>query len=197
MIQFKRGKVGNLVTRADMVLKSGQPFFDLTRKKLRIGDGETPLSRLKDVGGLSSEEILAADEEVENNLTAIFAGVPGTLKDALKEALGLKDSNGVLFTYGDKIPEKTYDGNKFIPSGQVYLQQYKGAVEQDYVIGCGKDASCYWRKWNSGFMECWGEGAFDDNNQAIKHIKSQFKSTIYINNNTTGNCFEVKGFWNE
>ena len=193
MIQFKRGKVGNLVPKqyGDMVLKSGQPFFDLTRKKLRIGDGETPLSKLKDVGGLSSEEILAADEEVENNIANIFTDVSGTDIDALKEILGLKNSSGVLFTYGDKIPEKTYDGDKFIPSGQVYLQQYKGAVEADYVTGFGKNTSYYWREWNSGLVECWGPEAFIED--AESYLKETFKAKIIYKQNIN-TYFELKGF---
>ena len=88
--------------------------------------------------------------------------------------------NKTLFTYGNSLPnERT--------KGKVYLQQFEGAIEADFVVGIGIDVNYFFRKWNSGFIECWGKGEKPD------RIKNLFSSIIF--DVETGDYFEMKGFW--
>ena len=94
-----------------------------------------------------------------------------------------KATEKVVFTYGKSEPtEKT--------KGQIYLQEYDGAVEADYVVETGRDTSYFFRKWASGFIECWG---------TVENMKSARKKctdgTIF--EYTSENYFELKGFWKQ
>ena len=160
MIQFKRGSTVNWLLNTEK-LADGQPAYDKTRRKLRIGDGTKTFNELKDVSGLFREEIL------ENNVTAMA-----------------NLTSDPVFTYGSTEPND-------LTKGEIYFQKYNGAVEADYVIEYGIDANYYYRKWNSGFIECWG-------NSDIKYterLQSKFKTIFY--NTKIGNHFEVKGSWKD
>ena len=71
--------------------------------------------------------------------------------------------------------------------GKIYMQQFEGAVEADYVVETGRSSNYFFRKWNSGFMECWGNGTVPTT------ISNLFTNIIY--NTKTGEYFELKGFW--
>lgn len=160
MIQFKRGSTVNWLLNTEK-LADGQPAYDKTRRKLRIGDGTKTFNELKDVSGLFREEIL------ESNITAMA-----------------NLTSDPIFTYGSVEPND-------LTKGEIYFQKYNGAVEADYVIESGRNANYYFRKWSTGFIECWGTGKSD----LITDLKNEhFKSVIY--EVKTESYFEIKGFWN-
>lgn len=152
MIQFKRGSLVKWLLNRE-ILADGQPGYDKTLKKLKIGDGEHSWTELPYVSGLFAEEILE------------------------KESNADKDT---LFTYGTKVPDSN-------TKGTVYLQQFEGAIETDFVVKYGRDVNYFYRKWNSGFIECWGKGDIPSNINK--------KVTTIIFNTKIGDYFEVKGYW--
>lgn len=167
MIQIKRGSTEAWQNNNEK-LAAGQPAYDKDRHKLKIGDGEHPYKELPDASGLSKKEILAEYEPNTNLLTVV-------------EKLLNPDP---IFSYGTNNPSE-------VNRGDIYFQKYDGAVEADYVIEYGIDANYYYRKWNSGFIECWG-------NSDIKYterLKNKFKTIFY--NTKIGNHFEVKGSWKD
>lgn len=152
MIQFKRGTIANWLLQTKP-LEDGQPGYDKTFKKLKIGDGKTPFAQLPYVSGLFAKEILEKESSA---------------------------SDETLFTYGTDTPSKA-------TKGKVYMQQFEGDIEVDFVIETGRDINYFFRKWNSGFIECWGKGPIPTS------IKKIFSSIIY--ETKVGDCFELKGFW--
>ncbi len=86
-----------------------------------------------------------------------------------------------LFTYGTDVPDSS-------TNGKVYIQQLASIVEKDYVVETGRDINYFFRKWNSGFIECWGKGSIPEK------INERFSSIIF--NVKTGDYFELKGYWN-
>lgn len=171
MIQIKRGSTKAWQDSKEK-LAAGQPAYDKDRHKLKIGDGEHPYTELPDVTGLFKDEILA--EYTPREITG----------NVILDTLNKLANPDPVFTYGDKKPEE-------IDRGDIYFQKYDGAVEADYVIEYGLDANYYYRKWNSGFIECWG-------NSDIKYterLQSKFKTIFY--NTKIGNHFEVKGSWKD
>lgn len=70
--------------------------------------------------------------------------------------------------------------------GQLYLQKYSGSVEADYVVEIGRSSNYFYRKWNSGFLELYGNGTKPSN------VNSLFTQIVY--DVTSGDCYEVKGF---
>ena len=168
MIQFKRGSTASWLSNTEK-LADGQPAYDKTRRKLRIGDGSKAFNELPDVTGLSKNEILA---EYQPNTTSN----PLTVLEKLLNP-------DPIFSYGNKKPTE-------VDKGEIYFQKYEGAVEADYVVEFGRNANYYYRKWNSGFIECWGTGNAD----LVKNLKDlHFKSIIFEVN--TENNFEIKGYW--
>ncbi len=141
------------------VIADGQPAYDKDRHKLKVGDGIRPFILLPDVSGLFRNEILESNAEAQKSL--------------------LSDP---IFTYGDTPPDQSTEG-------EVYFQKYEGAVEADYVVEFGRDTTGYFRKWNSGFIECWGVKS----SEFITNAKKKFTSTFY--DVTSGNNVEMKGFW--
>lgn len=141
----------------------------------------------------------------ENSKTPLASGQPGYDKEKHKIKIGdgkklwkdLPSASGLftdeilskeseadkdtLFTYGKASPKSS-------TKGTVYLQQFEGAVEADYVVETGRSSNYFFRKWNSGFMECWGNGAIPAS------INNKFTNIIF--NIKTNDYFEVKGFWN-
>lgn len=152
MIQFKRGKSATW-KKQTTPLKPGQPGYDTTKKKLKIGDGNSSWEELPFVSGLFAEEILSKIEDAKED---------------------------TLFTYGTAAPTAS-------TKGQIYLQQFDGAVEADFVTETGRSVNYFYRKWAHGFMECWGKGTVPTN------ISDLFTNIIY--NTKTGDYYELKGFW--
>lgn len=150
MIKIKRGKAAKWKGRT---LAEGQPGYDKTNNKLKIGTGDTWESTKYLVGELDM--------------------------DRLFQPSGSADDNTV-FTYGTATPTKN-------TKGMIYLQQFEGAVEADFVVETGKSVNYFYRKWNSGFIECWGKGTIPTS------INNKFTSIIF--NVKTGDYYEIKGFW--
>lgn len=138
MIQFKRGSSraeenGKIVNNWDGVtLADGQPGYDKSTNRLKVGDGISKWSVLKSIG-LSKEQIL------DSNATAA---------DRIKK----DPEDFTVFTYGTMDPDDP--DNPII--GDVYLHQYAGKPEADFVIETGKSSIWTFRKWNHGISECWG-----------------------------------------
>ena len=94
---------------------------------------------------------------------------------------GDSGESGVLFTVGTEPPDEN-------TPGPIYLQEYDGAVEVDYVTSFGRDSTYFYRQWNTGFMECWGKGS-----DIPAKIYDKFINIVYHVKN--GDYFEVKGYW--
>lgn len=152
MIQIKRGS-STKWKNCKTPLANGQPGYDKTKHKLKVGDGVTKWPDLPYASGLFEEEILEESS---------------------------KATNDTLFTYGTSTPSST-------TKGKVYLQKFDGAIEADFVVETGRNVNYFYRKWNSGFIECWGSGNIPSS------IDNKVKTTIF--KVTTSNYFEVKGFW--
>lgn len=174
MIQIKRGSTQNWITNSEK-LADGQPAYDKTRNKLKIGNGSKTFNELPDVSGLSKNEILS--EYTPRNTSGL---------SALEQLLDQLLNPDPIFTYGTKKPTE-------VDKGEIYFQKYDGAVEADYVVEYGKHANCYFRKWVTGFMECWGTGDAD----LLKTLKADLGFTSVIYETKTGNYFEIKGYWKE
>lgn len=153
MIQFKRGTSTQWKRGSAPILAPGQPGFDTTKHKLKIGDGVTKWDALEDVSGLRREEILAEASKADSE---------------------------TLITYGTTAPTNS-------TKGDIYLQQYDGAVEVDFVVEIGRNVNYFYRKWNSGFIECWGTGTAPDS------VKTLFTTLLFDTH--TDSHFELKGFY--
>lgn len=174
MIQFKRGTTSSWAKQTEP-LAAGQPGYDKDRKKFKIGDGKSSWNDLPYASGLFADEILDSEENAKVKTKAKAALNPlGTL---IANILNLEDRP--IFTYGTDLPDKD-------TVGQVYLQQFEGAIEADFVVETGRNINYFFRKWNSGFIECWGQGIVP------KKIEELFTTIIF---KTTGDYFEIKGYW--
>jgi hypothetical protein len=105
--------------------------------------------------------------------------ISGLFAEEILEKESKADDN-TLFTYGTGAPKSS-------TKGKVYLQQFDGAVEKDFVVDIGRSVNYFYRKWNSGFIECWGKGNIPNN------VEEKFTNIVF--NVKTGDYFEVKGFW--
>ena len=140
MIQFLRGTHIQWELNKALILEAGQPGYDTSLNKLKIGDGKTPWYRLPYLNGNFSAGDL--------NINLDFDG--GALKD-----------------------------------GEFYFKEQ--AIESDFVVeGPSKNGNYIYRKWNSGFVECWGEGTIPDLSDIMKTKICETKNDTY---------FEVKGYW--
>lgn len=113
-----------------IILSNGQPGYDRRTHKLKIGDGKSTWQELPNVGGLDYDQVLDAEKKAK-----------------IRQVINPTDKT--VFTYGEE------DLDKFTV-GQVYLQQYDGPPEADYVTEFGISGIWQYRKWRSGFAECWG-----------------------------------------
>jgi hypothetical protein len=176
MIQFKRGKA--LTWHAQKTpLADGQPGYDKDRHKLKIGNGKDLWDDLPDASGLRLDDIISSEEEAKIKTRAKAALNP--IASLLAKSFNLEDRT--IFTYGTALPDDD-------TVGQIYLQQFEGAIERDYIIDFGRNINYFYRKWNSGFMECWGKGEIPDK------IEDLFTSTIY--KQKSSEYFEIRGYWN-
>jgi hypothetical protein len=172
MIQFKRGKTSSWSSQT-APLADGQPGYDKDKHKLKIGDGKSSWNDLPSVSGLRMDEILVSEEDAKKRLLGLLSPL-----ELLRKTLSIGDKP--IITYGKEAPNND-------TTGQIYLQYYDGAVEADYVIETGKSVNYFYRKWNSGFIECWGKGTVPTS------INNKFTTIIF--NVKTGDYYELKGFW--
>ena len=129
MIQFRRGSTKSW-RGTKIKLAAGQPGYDKDKHKIKIGDGENLWSKLPYASGLASNEILDSEESAKSRHK----------QDA---------EDTTLITYGTKAPDKN-------TVGQLYLQQYDGEPEADYVVSYGINDIWTYQKWKSGVAKCWG-----------------------------------------
>jgi hypothetical protein len=128
MIQFRRGSTVSW-KKLKTPLAAGQPGYDTTRHKIKVGDGKNLWDKLP-YASISEEEVF--DSELNARLRLIED--PESL---------------AIITYGTQGPD-----NKTV--GKVYLQQYETDPEVDYVTETGINGIWEYRKWNSGKAECFG-----------------------------------------
>ena len=129
MIKFKRGTTAKW-REFGIKLAAGQPGYDKTKHKIKIGDGTTPWKDLPYASGLSEEDIILPEYEAK-----------------IRAAADSEDKT--LFTYGTDTPDNT-------TVGKVYMQYYETEPEVDYVISCGSSGIWTYQKWKSGLARCWG-----------------------------------------
>lgn len=141
MIKIKRGstevKDGKRAEGSwkGVILEDGQPGYDKTTNTLKIGNGSDSWSKLKSLG-LNLKQVLDSEKNA-------------------KKRLEQDPEDTTVFTYGKGSPTTAL-------SGKVYLHQYEGAVESDYVIEEGVSNGWTFRKWQSGLAECWGRFKIED-----------------------------------
>lgn len=128
-------KIKDMMAAADgtwekIILSNGQPGYDRRTHKLKIGDGKSTWQELPNVGGLDYDQVLDAEKKAK-----------------IRQAINSTDKT--VFTYGEEDLDR-------YTVGQVYLQQYDGPPEADYVTEFGISGIWQYRKWRSGFAECWG-----------------------------------------
>ena len=123
----------------DIKLADGQPGYDKAVRKLKVGDGEHTWEELPYLNsGLEAEQILDSE-----------------LRARARKTLDKDDET--IFTYGTIEPD-----NNMV--GQIYFHQYDGDIETDYVIETGINKDWHYRKWNSGYFECWRTVTFAEDN---------------------------------
>lgn len=136
MIKFRRGSTKSW-RDSKIKLESGQPGYDKNKHKIKVGDGKTEWAKLPYASGLSAEEILDSEVNAKSRL----------IKDLYKE-------DKTIITYGTEAPDKN-------TVGQLYLQQYDGDPEVDYVVSSGINGIWAYQKWKSGIAKCWGTLVLD------------------------------------
>ncbi len=135
MIKIKRGstevKDGKRAEGSwkGVILEDGQPGYDKTTNTLKIGNGSDSWSKLKSLG-LNLKQVLDSEKNA-------------------KKRLEQDPEDTTVFTYGTDNPDD-------LLVGDVYLHQYAGKPEADFVIETGKSSIWTFRKWNHGISECWG-----------------------------------------
>lgn len=72
--------------RQTIILAEGEPCFDLTEKRLYIGDGLTPGGVAQYAQGLNGEDGAPGESAYE---IAVSEGYPGTEQDWLAEIMGM------------------------------------------------------------------------------------------------------------
>jgi hypothetical protein len=157
MIQFKRGKT-NSWTSDKKPLADGQPGYDRTKKKIKIGDGKHSWQELPYASGLFRDEIISSEEDAKKTF------------DPILTALGIDERP--IITYGPKSPDKN-------TIGQLYLQYYDAEPEVDYVVSFGVDGMWTYQKWHSGIARCWGTFS------STTAIQDAFESIALYSNTTS------------
>lgn len=125
MIQVKRGSTEKW---SGVTLAPGQPGYDKTKNKIKIGDGNSTWAALPYASGLHAEEIFCAESKAKNR------------DNDDKFATN-------IITYGTGTPNED-------TVGQIYLQQIDDP-EVDYVVASGKEGIWRYQKWKSGTTRCW------------------------------------------
>lgn len=129
MIQIKRGSKSNWL-KLEKPLADGQPGYDKSKNKIKVGNGEDLWADLPYASGLFAKEVLCELEEAKTRLNS-------------------DSEDKTLITYGTTSPDEN-------TIGQVYLQHYDTSPETDYIIGAGVDGIWTYQKWNSGIARCFG-----------------------------------------
>jgi len=133
MIKFRRGSTTSW-RGTKTKLEPGQPGYDKTKHKIKVGDGETSWSDLPYSSGLFTEEILDSEANAKNRFNK-------TKNESIYE------QDKTIITYGKDAP-----GDDTI--GQIYLQQ-TDEPEVDYVVESGINGIWSYQKWKSGIAKCW------------------------------------------
>ena len=172
MIQLKRGATSAWKSQ-DTPLADGQPGYDKTRFKIKIGDGRSPWERLPDASGLRMEEILESEEAAQEKVQAMNLATNAlTMINPLGGiiARALNQADRPVFTYGTEDPSE-------YTIGQVYLQQYESEPEMDYIVEKGTTRGWYFQKYHSGFARI--SGTF----QVTTSIQAAIENTsLYLSN---------------
>jgi hypothetical protein len=148
MIQFRRGKTLSWLKQIKP-LADGQPGYDKKKHKIKVGDGTTPWFLLPSASGLSSEEILASEEDAKKRQDEVKSELGSLLGKLTGLDLGLEATGGTVITYGEEAPDEN-------TVGQVYLQHYSTEPETDYIIAYGIEDPWIYQIWKSGIVKCWG-----------------------------------------
>ena len=153
MIKFRRGSTQNW-RGTNTKLEPGQPGYDKTKHKLKIGDGEKRWSELPYVSGLFEKEVLDSEANA-------------------KSRLRVDSEDKTLITYGTATPSAN-------TVGHVYLQQIS-EPEVDYVIDSGVDGIWTYQKWKSGIARCWCNYSFTTTVQEHLELFCRSTTTSEIN----------------
>lgn len=154
MIQFKRGSTENLRLR-NILLDKGQPGFDKSKHKLKVGDGVTPWKDLPYTSGLFWQEVFDTETSAKARLKA-------------------DKEDRTVISYGTADPDNNM-------AGHVYLQHYNAEPETDYVVSHGKHGIWNYQIWHSGIMKCWGTHSVS----ATVNTKIEGSSLYYNKNTFT------------
>jgi hypothetical protein len=143
MIQIKRGKTINWLKNTEP-LADGQPCFDKTNGKLKVGNGTKKWSELPYASGIFRDEVLASEAAAKIKQTALKA-IYGPI---LSNIVGANETP--IITYGTEAPSSD-------TVGEVYLQHYESEPEVDYVVESGRGSDGIWsfQRYKSGFARCW------------------------------------------
>lgn len=172
MIQFKRGSTikgfnggkPSSGTWSNIILEEGQPGYDKTTNRLKIGDGFSKWEFLPWLrGGLEKKQILDSEANA-------------------KARLKVDSEDTTIFTYGTEDPIIDDSSSKKLV-GDIYLHQYDGPIETDYVIESGIDDGWTYRKWHSGVVECWCSYR-PDNTDEIR-LLNQYGSALFKSSELT------------
>lgn len=140
-----------------IILSNGQPGYDRRTHKLKIGDGISSWQELPNVGGLDYDQVLDSEKKAK-----------------IRQVINPADRT--VFTYGTEAPDANI-------VGQIYLHQYNGDIETDYVTETGINKNWYYRKWYSGYFECWTTMTYKGNNSV--NINSAVGS-LFVSDNIGG-----------
>lgn len=133
MIQFQRGtKISWLGKKTP--LADGQPGFDKSRNKIKIGDGKRMWSTLPYASGLFEEEVLDSEENA-------------------KARIQIEPEDATIITYGPESPDTD-------TIGKLYLQYYDAEPETDYIVDYGVNKNWTYQKFKSGMALCYGTFEF-------------------------------------
>lgn len=153
MIQFKRGSTSSW-RKSTTKLGAGQPGYDKEKHKIKVGDGVNTWSNLPYAGGLNSTEILDSEQRAQ-------------------ERVALDPEDKTLITYGTEQPNTN-------TVGQVYLQRHETESEVDRVVEIGRKGLWKYRKWLSGYAECWCSITLNTPIQLEFENNNLFKNDIEI-----------------
>lgn len=154
MIQFRRGVKLNWL-RHRTPLADGQPGYDRSRNKIKIGDGERLWSELPYASGLFEEEIFSSEENA-------------------KHRVQIEPEDRTIITYGPESPDEE-------TIGKLYLQHYDAEPETDYIISFGVNGGWTYQKWKSGIAKCYITFNFETSVQSSIGESQFYMSSNAIN----------------
>ena len=167
MIQFRRGST-NSWKNLTKPLADGQPGYDKERKKIKIGDGESPWEDLPDSSGLRMDEIFLSEEDAKNRISGKLSPL-----ELLRKMLNL--TGRPIITYGTSEPDSS-------TVGQLYLQYYDSEPEVDYIISSAHEPGGWsYQKWKSGFARCSRTVEFTTSVQAVISDTSLYQNSTSMN----------------